>query len=86
MAAVKMEAAITFERLEIAISTATPTFSAKSDLDMTLSALPDISRCWPTTEFKLAATETGSGNNYWVQSAGDTSQTAIPSHGLFDHA
>jgi len=64
MAAVKMEAAITFERLEIAISTATPTFSARSDLDMTLSTLPDISRCWPTTEFKLAATETGSGNNY----------------------
>jgi hypothetical protein len=53
-----------------------PTFSTSPDLDMKLSILPDICRRRPTTEFKMAATETGSGNNYWTQWAGDMIPTA----------
>ena len=65
MAAVKTLAAITFERLEITRDTnCHPHFFDPVWLGyMTLSTLSDISRRWPTTEFKLAATETGSRNN-----------------------
>ena len=49
-----------------AISTSTPTFSTRPDLNMTLSTLPDIYRRRPPSEFEMAATDTGSGNNYWT--------------------
>ena len=38
----------------------------------------DISWPRPSTEFIMAVTETGSGNNCWTQWAGDTIPTAIP--------
>jgi len=49
----------------------TPTFSTKPDLNMTLSTLPTFPDV-AVDRFKMAATETGSGNTYWTQWAGDT--------------
>jgi len=55
MAAVKTEAAITYERLEITTRFQLPPFSIRPDLDMTLSTLPEIARGhWPTTKFKMS--------------------------------
>jgi len=31
-----------------------------------------VARRWPTTEFKMATTETGSGNDCWTKRAGGT--------------
>jgi len=51
-----------------AIPTSTPIFSAMANSDMTLSTLSDIARhCQTLTRYKkikMAATETGNGNNY----------------------
>jgi hypothetical protein len=53
-------------------------------LDMTLPTLSDISRCRPSTEFKMAATETGTGNNYWTEWGGRHDSNGYSC--IFDHA
>jgi hypothetical protein len=62
------------------MSTVTPTFSTRPDLDMILSTLPDIFRCWSTTEFKMTITETGSGNNYFERNELATRFKRLPLH------
>ena len=66
LAAIKTEMIITFERFEIStrFQLLTPKLSTRPELDVTLSALPDITRCWPTAELEMAATETESSSNY----------------------
>ncbi len=60
---------------EAAISTFTPIFSTRSELDMSLSSLSDVGRL---SKFKMAAIETGSGGRI-VNSGNWTTSVSIDS-------
>jgi hypothetical protein len=65
MAAIETERAITFEQPEMTTRLQLlPPHFRQARLGYDTSTMLDISRRWPTTEFKMAATETESGNNY----------------------
>ena len=58
-----------------AVETATLTFLTTSDSEMALMTWPDIGR---HPKFKIAATETGSVNNFWTEIDFDAVPAAAP--------
>ena len=68
-----------------AIPMASSTLSTTHDFALTRMTLPDVCRRWPTLvdddrlpKFKMAASKTGSGNNFWTANNGAAIPTAIP--------